>query len=465
MKLHPQPVLARLLPAALFTLALLPQSAPAQSDLPILTLHDAVVFEGDSGTTALVFSVTLDRPSATTVSALVSLSSGFLTPVGTAAATPGAAPGSGVDFLSPSSVPLNIRAGATAGSVTVTVFGDGTIEPDEVFALVAQNIVGARTTAGSNSALGIIRNDDGPPRITIDDVSGSEPFGKLKSRNVNFTVSLSHPKPGDGSITGTTVNFATVPGTATTGNGSITNPVSPDFGGRLGTLTIPPGATSGQISVPILGDDLEEPDETFQVVLSNAIGGTIQDGTGVCTIRDSTLTTGAFDFAPDNARVPVDETQLFTVVWTVPEGGLWRDLRTIDFRLRTGNTTAFWIRWDEGSDTFALAQTRGKSHDRRRKGHHHDDDECDDAVTFGPGQSPGSDGVLATRYAALDLAQTTVTGSGPDGLTVTLQLALSFPAKNGGHAFRVDLAASDDLGHTDPFTKAGTVNVQRGRRR
>ncbi len=446
--------------AALLALTLSPPLARAQSNLPILTLHDAEVFEGDSGTTTLVFSVTLDRPSATTVSALVSLSSGFLTPVGTAAATAGAAPGSGVDFLNPGSVPVNIRAGATAGSVTVTVFGDPSIEPDEVFALVAQNIVGARTTSGSSSALGLIRNDDGPPRISIADISASEPFGKTKTRNVNFTVTLSHPKPGDGTLSGTTVHFATVPGTATAGSGSITDPNPSDYGGRLGTLDIPQGATSGQISVPIFGDDLTEPDETFQVTLSNATGGTIADGSATCTIRDFTLTTGAFDFAPDKARVPVEETQLFTVIWTVPEGEVWRALKTIDLRLRDGHDTALYVRWDEASNTFSLAETRGKKHDRRRKGHHHDGDDCEDAVTFGHGQLPGSNSVLETKRARLDLAQTTVTGSGPDGVTVTLQLALSFPRKSAGHAFRVEVAASDDLGHTDTFTKAGTVYVE-----
>jgi len=38
--------------------------------------------------------------------------------------------------------------------------------------------------------------------------------------------------------------------------------------------------------------------------------------------------------------VPVDKSQLFTVVWTVPEGETWRDLRTIDLRLRDGQHRA-----------------------------------------------------------------------------------------------------------------------------
>ena len=227
-----------------------------------------------------------------------------------------------------------------------------------------------------------------------------------------------------------------------------------------GTLTIPQGALTGQISVRIFGDDLVEPDETFQVVLSNPVNGTIEDGSATGTIRDFQLVTGAFDFAPDKARVPVDKSQLFTVVWTVPEGETWRDLRTIDLRLRDGRDTALDVRWDESANTFSPGQTRGKRHDQRRRGHPHDADDCPDTVTFSSGQAPGSNTGLETRWARLELAPTSVTGSGPTGATVTLQFAVSFIRKSAGHAYRVDLGASDDLGHHDPFTKARSVHVQ-----
>lgn len=444
----------------LSVLALLPQAARAQSNLPNLTVHDAEVFEGDSGTTDLVFNITLDRASNVTVSGDIVFGSIAAGGLGTGVATGGAANGgASVDFIQVSNTPFAIRAGATAITFTVAVRGDGVVEPDELLSIVVKNLSGARAI-GTNTGIGTIRNDDGPPRISIADVSTSEPFGKLQTRNVNFAATLSHPLKGQGTISGTSVNFTTVAGTAGIGSGSITNPVSPDFGGVLGTLTIPQGALTGQIVVPIFGDDLVEPDETFQVVLSNAVNGTIEDGSATGTIRDFTLVTGAFDFSPDKARVPVDKTQLFTVIWTVPAGEVWRDLWTIDLRLRDGRDTALYVRWDEATNTFSIGDTRGKRHDHRRKGRHQDSDDCDDAVTFGSGQAPGTDRLLDTRWAALDLAQTSVTGSGPTGATVTLQFAIAFDRQAAGHAYRVDLAASDDLGHDDPFTKVGTVYVQ-----
>ncbi len=439
----------------------------AQSDtppLPVLTLHDAQVFEGNSGTTNLVFVVELDRPATTAVTGLfsnVSLSAVPTVPGITGPATGGLAPPTfGVDYIRQSNLPFTIPIGATMTTVTMTVVGDATVELDEVFGASVLNVFGARFLSGSNTAIGTILNDDGPPRISIADVSVSEPFGKTKTRVVNFTVSLSHPKPGNGSITGTSVNFATVAGSATgaTGGSII---LSPDYVPRTGTLNIPQGATSGQIGITILGDDLVEPDETFQLILSNATGGTIADGSATGTIRNFTLTTGAFDFAPDKAWVRVDEIKTYTVVWTVPEGEVWRDLKTIDFRLHNGHESALWVRWDEASNTFSLGRQAGQDH-KGRNSHH---DPCDDdGVSFGPGEAPGSNALLETPLARLHLAGTSVTGSGADGLTVTLQLAISFRRKAANHALRVEVAASDDRGHTDDFTRAGTVFVKRGRR-
>src|SRR5262249_39665724 len=59
-------------------------------------------------------------------------------------------------------------------------------------------------------------------------------------------------------------------------------------GGALGMgqarLTIPAGQTSFTISVPITGDRLDEPNETFQVVLSNPSGDVLGTDTGTGTI-------------------------------------------------------------------------------------------------------------------------------------------------------------------------------------
>ena len=51
-----------------------------------------------------------------------------------------------------------------------------------------------------------------------------------------------------------------------------------------GTLTFQPGQISRTISVAIKGDRKREPNETFTLQLSNAVGATIADGSATVTI-------------------------------------------------------------------------------------------------------------------------------------------------------------------------------------
>ena len=74
-----------------------------------------------------------------------------------------------------------------------------------------------------------------------------------------------------------TVNYNTVNGAAKSGS---------DYQAASGKLTFAPGQTSKAILVPVKGDRLGEPDETFVVKLQGAKNATISDGQGVVTIVD-----------------------------------------------------------------------------------------------------------------------------------------------------------------------------------
>jgi Ca2+-binding RTX toxin-like protein len=87
-----------------------------------------------------------------------------------------------------------------------------------------------------------------------------------------FTVSLSTPVAAP-----VTVDYATADGTAEAGT---------DYTAVNGTLTFAPDATEQEVRVPILGDDLVEPDESFFVNLSNPVNDVIADGQGQATITD-----------------------------------------------------------------------------------------------------------------------------------------------------------------------------------
>jgi aryl-phospho-beta-D-glucosidase BglC (GH1 family) len=87
-----------------------------------------------------------------------------------------------------------------------------------------------------------------------------------------FTVTLGAP-----STQAVTVAYATADGTATQGM---------DYVATSGTLTFAPGQTQMTVTVPILADSTNTTDETFFVVLQNALNGVIVGGgKGTGTIR------------------------------------------------------------------------------------------------------------------------------------------------------------------------------------
>ncbi len=64
------------------------------------------------------------------------------------------------------------------------------------------------------------------------------------------------------------IDYTTSDGTAIAGN---------DYVATSGTLTLVAGLTSKTFTVPILGDLLDEPNETFRVTLSNGINVNLAD--------------------------------------------------------------------------------------------------------------------------------------------------------------------------------------------
>ena len=74
-----------------------------------------------------------------------------------------------------------------------------------------------------------------------------------------------------------TADFATANGTAR---------APADYTAKTGTVSLPAGTLSKKVQVPIAGDLLDEPNERFKLTLSNPVGATLADATGVVTIAD-----------------------------------------------------------------------------------------------------------------------------------------------------------------------------------
>ena len=154
---------------------------------PGLSIDSPRVGEGDSGTVSLEFTVSLGAASGRQVT------------VGYADAGTGTAT-SGTDYTAISAGTLTFAAGETSRTVTVSVTGDTTDEPDET---VVVSLSGAANAAISTaSGTGTITDDDDAPSLSIDSPRVGE--GDSGTASLEFTVSLGAASgpAGDGGLCG-----------------------------------------------------------------------------------------------------------------------------------------------------------------------------------------------------------------------------------------------------------------------
>ena len=222
-------------------------------DGPTLSIADASITEGASGTKAMTFTVRMSQASASAVTYTIGTADGTTT--------------AGSDYVSSTLVGETIPAGQTSRTFTVTINGDATVEPNETFLVNLSATVGA--TIATSQAIGTIINDDGPT-LSIADASITEGNGGTKL--MTFTVTLSQA-----SASAVTYTIATADGTANAGSDYVAT-------SSLKPLSIPAGQTSKTFAVPINGDTTLEPDETFFVNLSAASGASIVRGQAIGTI-------------------------------------------------------------------------------------------------------------------------------------------------------------------------------------
>ncbi len=229
--------------------------------LPTLAVADASVIEGNAGSSALAFAVTLSAPSSTPVTVQ------YATSNGTAAA--------GSDYAAKSGT-LTFAAGETTKVIQVAVTGDTAVEANETVRFNLSSAAGA--TIADGVAIGTIRNDDvasSVPTLSVANASVTE--GASGTSNLSFTVSLSAAATGP-----VTVGYATANGTATAGT---------DYAAATGSLTFAAGQTSKVVTISVTGDTAVEADETLTLTLSGASGATIKTAKGTGTIVNDDLPT------------------------------------------------------------------------------------------------------------------------------------------------------------------------------
>ena len=227
--------------------------------LPHASISDRSVTEGDAGTTAATFTVSLTNPSAFPISVDVSTSDQTAT-----------APG---DY-GPVSTTLNFAPGQVSTTVDVLVQGDTVHELDETYAVDLSNPTGA--ALADAHGVGTIVDDDAAPVLDVGDATVTE--GDAGDVTASFPVTLT-----GATQVPVTVDVATADGTATAPG---------DYASLTTSLTFSPGQTAKTVDVTVHGDTTFELDETFSLHLSNPAGATIGVDPGLGTIVNDDSTPG-----------------------------------------------------------------------------------------------------------------------------------------------------------------------------
>nr|WP_290668762.1 Calx-beta domain-containing protein [Ardenticatena sp.] len=210
--------------------------------LPALAIADQSLLEGNTGTTPMVFAVTLSPSSASTVTVEYATSDGTAT--------------SSEDYIAISGQVV-FAPGETLKPITVTMNGDVVDEGvSETFLVQLRAPVNASLV--DSEATGTIEDDD---TARMDLASGPVvQEGNSGITPATFDVILSTPAAFTVTVDYTTQN----------GVGSDAAIGGEDFEPVSGTLTFNPGEVIQHIVVNVYGDTLVEDDEVFWLYLSNA---------------------------------------------------------------------------------------------------------------------------------------------------------------------------------------------------
>lgn len=314
-------------------------TGPPPPVLRAVSVGAATVIEGNSGSTSMVFTLTLDGPATGNESVTVN----------TADKTANA----GSDYTALTNRVVTFPAGATAGSVTVTVNGDGLVEADELLTVTltdAQNL-----KIALDEGLGTITNDDSTPppppppvgrTIVIGDASVAE--GNHGSRTMSFTLTLDGPAVGN-----ERVEVDSVDGSARRDS---------DYA-RIKDLVVkfPAGATTRTVTVKVFGDKQPEADETFSLALSKPGHVAVVDTEGIGTILDD-----------DSGAAPATKPTVSVDPASVVEGDHGTVAMTVTVRLSAPSSESVKVELETDDDEAKEGR---------------DYVEVDRKLTFAPGQT------------------------------------------------------------------------------
>lgn len=219
----------------------------------MLTIANVDVLEGNDGVQNALVTVRLTEPHGNNVTV------NYATVAGTATA--------GSDYTAVAGK-LTFAKNEMSKSIAVPIRGDRVVETNEYFSVQLSNAKGAKI---ANATAQVTIMDDEPyVWVGYAYVTEANDVPVSASFSVNLTSIYDRP---------VTIHYVTANGTAIAGL---------DYTATEGSLTIPAGQTSGEIVVPVLGDRLGEPTETFMLNVSTSDSyARMGNDTAVATIWDN----------------------------------------------------------------------------------------------------------------------------------------------------------------------------------
>lgn len=283
---------------------------------PTITINDATVVEGSSGTIPAPFTITLSGTSASTVTVAYATQDG-------SASAPN-------DYASASST-LAFFPLETTKNISILVNGDTLFEPNETFTVVLSNPTGA-TLGAKSFGIGTIQNDDILP---VAQFSSASSRGQESATSVLIPVTLSAP-----AAQAVSIDYAVTGGSANSGT---------DFTLPDGTLSIPVGASSASIPLTVINDTIFEPDETVIITLSNPANATLGSPTShTYTIQNDDLDIALISFntsassvseGTPSASLPVQLSRALSQISTINYAVTGGTATSSDFTLTAGTLT------------------------------------------------------------------------------------------------------------------------------
>jgi subtilisin-like proprotein convertase family protein len=315
--------------------------------VPAISITDAAVSEGNSGTKNIPFLLTLSA--ASTVDVTVNYSAVDGTAVSVTANTGNisipasgqASPypstitvASGLGLLTNVKVKLNGWSHTFASDVDVLLVGPGGQS------VVLMSDVGS---SGTVANVNLTFDDTGPPLG-----AGTPASGTYMPTNIGSSDTFSTPAPAGPYGTTLSVFNGTDPagvwklfviddGAPDVGNFSggwvleLTPVPVQDYTANAGSLTFPSGTTSQYLNISIIGDTAVEPTETFLINLSNPVNASIADGQATGTVHND------------------DGSGTSPTITTQPAGQTISAGQTATLSVQAGGTTPLTYQWYIGT--------------------------------------------------------------------------------------------------------------------